>query len=313
MRLRGSPIEVVHALEVRWNRALVSRRLTQRELADTWAPVGDTAPLDRLLPGAETAVPGCSVVITTCNRADPCHRVLQALARQQAARGVAIGRVIVLDDASHADYSAVHSTLAREFAGRGLCFRARRNHGRSGFWRLYQFAFALLESLPAGPVLFVQDDLELAPGFWPEAWRTWQEIADPRKAVLSLCAMDDDEVNGRWVDFKRVEQPGQPFRLTQWFDLQAFLVERPFFELLRYQMFPVHPNRWQRRPSASSGVGAQLTRRLWRRANIYQVVRTLVRHGAEPSMMNPEARSRRTLDNRGQRRVPPSGDVRTPA
>jgi len=76
------------------------------------------------------------------------------------------------------------------------------------------------------------------------------------------------------------------------------MVDRQFFELLDYRMVPVHPNRWKRRPMQSSGVGRQWSRRLFGRAHVYQAWPPLVVHGTEPSTMNPEARERRSLDNR---------------
>ncbi|HOG28720.1 MAG TPA: hypothetical protein PLN93_01545 [Vicinamibacterales bacterium] len=302
--LLGWPRAILYSAEVRSNRAWVSRRLTQHDLEVAWLPVGDTDSPGRVLSGGGDVVPGCSVLLTTCDRPEPCRRLLEALAAQPVASDMPISRIIVLDDASVADYSAVREALARESTVRVDWYRAARRHGRSGFWRTYQFGFDLVRRLAAGPVLFLQDDLDLVPGFWPEAWRTWQAIADPAKAVLSLCAMEDDEVRGRWIAFERVQLPGQPYRLTQWFDLQAFLVEPRFFELLRYQVLAVPAGRWRRRTDASSGVGEQFTRRLWRRGNVYQVVRTLVLHGSEPSLMNPGARSRRALDNYGAPRVP---------
>ena len=75
---------------------------------------------------------------------------------------------------------------------------------------------------------------------------------------------------------------------------------------LDYRMIPVHPNRWRRNPGLSSGVGKQLTRRLFGRANVYQCFPPLVFHGGHPSVMNPSARAARSLDNR-QLRAAASG------
>jgi hypothetical protein len=134
--------------------------------------------------------------------------------------------------------------------------------------------------------------------FVDRALETWAAIEDPRKCVLYLFSSADDEPEGRWVHFPRVDYAHGRYRWTQWFDLQAFLVGRSFYELLDHRVFPVHPNRWKRKPAASSGVGMQLTRRLFRRGHIYQVSEPLARHGSEPSLMNPEARLSRPLDNR---------------
>ncbi|HEX6245118.1 MAG TPA: hypothetical protein VFZ61_29555, partial [Polyangiales bacterium] len=96
-------------------------------------------------------------------------------------------------------------------------------------------------------------------------------------------------------------------RLTQWFDLQAFFVDRAFFELLRHRVVPVHPNRFRRQPGISSGVGKQFSLRLRFRANVYQTHPACALHGAHPSEMNQEARRQRPLDNRAQPPKPPGG------
>ncbi|HEX6239533.1 MAG TPA: hypothetical protein VFZ61_01515, partial [Polyangiales bacterium] len=53
-----------------------------------------------------------------------------------------------------------------------------------------------------------------------------------------------------------------------------------------------------RQRSVSSGVGQQLTIRLFLRGDVVQAVPSLVEHGALESEMNAEARRRRGLDNR---------------
>jgi hypothetical protein len=116
--------------------------------------------------------------------------------------------------------------------------------------------------------------------------------------VLYLFSSSDDEADGRWIEFRREELPGRECRLTNWLDLQAFLVDRPFFELLEYRLIPIHGNRWKRDPTLSSGVGRQLTVRLRGRGTVYQAWPPLVQHGSEPSVANREARQENDLDNR---------------
>jgi hypothetical protein len=127
-----------------------------------------------------------------------------------------------------------------------------------------------------------------------ELWRATER--DLLRRVLYLFSSSDDEAHGRWVSFSR--RDAGLCRLTNWFDLQAFLVDGAFFELLSHRMVPIHENRWKRRPEQSSGVGRQLTRRLFGRAHVYQAWPPLVIHGAATSTMNPEARAARSLDNR---------------
>jgi hypothetical protein len=147
--------------------------------------------------------------------------------------------------------------------------------------------------------LFLHDDVEFGADLLDDADAIWRATSDdPLRRVLYLFSSSEDEENGRWVQFRRRDLPDKGCRLTNWFDLQAFMVDLHFFELLNYRMLPIHPNRWKRNPHVSSGVGRQLTLRLRARAHTYQAWPPLVSHGSEPSIANPEAREATSLDNR---------------
>jgi hypothetical protein len=297
MDLRYSPLEALHWLELRLNRPLAPGSFTLRDAHHHWRiepaasrvlvdPVGTAKPVDFLF------------VITTYNRAAPCQRLVTELARNARALAPARSHVVVLDDASAQDYAGARGALKEHFPEAHAYLRARRNVGKAGFWKTYQTAFFAAQHLRPRHAIFLQDDLELRERFLENALETWNAIEDPRKRVLNLFTAADDEPGGRWVRFQRVEFDHARYRLTQWFDLAAFLVDSSFFELLGYRIFPVHQNRWKRNPVISSGVGAQLTRRLYGRGNVYQVTEPLLSHGSEPSLMNPEARQVRPFDNR---------------
>ena len=260
-------------------------QVRRRALADAWD-----------LSAAQIArtQPELCVVISTHKRPHACADLLLQLHAQLSDRAL----VIVLEDMSEVDYSAVRALGTRLFQGRFVFLRSRRWLAKEGYYLLYQAAFDLLRELCPQHTLFIQDDLSLAPNFVGEALRLWCAIGDTNKAVLSLVAFDDDETQGRWTCYRRRELLGGEAWKTQWFDLQAFLVGRSFFETLRYRVFPAEPLRFRQRPGVSSGVGEQLTRRLWRRGNIYQVTRTLAFHGGHVSVMNVDARRDRPLDNR---------------
>jgi len=155
--------------------------------------------------------------------------------------------------------------------------------------------------------LFIQDDLEFDRDLLGRALELLRALeaqggaGAPRPHVLSLFSSDDDERFGRWVLFPRRQRADLPVRQTQWFDLPAVLMNRSALGVLEYRISPIPAARWQRNPRASSGVGRQLTRRLYARASIHQCAPSLVFHGAEPSAMNPDARRERTMDNRSER------------
>ncbi|MET0344173.1 MAG: hypothetical protein ABW252_24370 [Polyangiales bacterium] len=235
------------------------------------------------------------IVITTYQRPGPCAALLGAL-HDAIARDPQPGvRVLVLRDAGDADYGDAQR-VGREAFGDALTWLdARQRLGKPGFWKTYQVAFLAAEALAPAHALFLQDDVAFAPTFVGDALARFASLAgDSRRRVLYLHSDESDEPWGRWTLFRRRDvAPG--LRLVQWFDLQAFLVDRAFFTLLGHRMVPVHPNRWRRRPTISSGVGQQLTLRLRGRANVYQTSPPLVHHGALQSEMNPEARAKRPL------------------
>lgn len=249
---------------------------------------------------AAAANAGCDLLIsiTTYNRPGGCASLLEALPATLAAldRPLRV-HLLVLQDGGEGDYGPVQAAARARF-GAGLTWLvARERLGKRGYWKTYQALFLAAELLQPGHALFLQDDLEFRPEMLAETWRRWEALGDdPRRRVLYLFQSEDDEPEGRWVKFRRgPERNGA--RLTRWFDLQGYFVDRAFFELLRYRVFAVSERRWLKK-NYSSGVGEQLTRRLFHRARVYQAVPSLVFHGSHPSEMNPEQRAARSLDNR---------------
>lgn len=273
--------------------------------------------LPRLPPPAEfVAAPGSSdvldpawsrleipaslcVTVTTCSRPDHCRDLIEALHEALVIAGlVRDAFVVVVEDASDLDYRETRAALQRLFGPRGSYYVATRPVGKSGFWFTHQKLMDIVRELRPQHVVSLQDDVTFEPDFLQRAFEHWNAIDDPRKAVLYLCSIADDERDGRWVRFRRRELERTGVRLTRWFDLQAFLAGAMFFERLHHEVFAPLPGRWRKNPARSSGVGEQFTRRLFGRANTYQVRDTLVYHGGVPSLMNTSARDQRAFDNR---------------
>jgi hypothetical protein len=234
-------------------------------------------------------------VVMTYNRPEACRNVLQALHEALAGEPAF---VLVLNDRSASDYTATRAEAVALFGERMLWLDARERMGKPGFWKAYQVAFMVAQEQRSEHALFLQDDLDFAPDLLQRVRALWTATAsDPLRRVLYLFSSSEDERFGRWVLSPRREL-GNGLRRTQWFDLQAFYVDRAFFALLAYRMIAIHRNRWRRKPRISSGVGKQLTLRMRGRANVYQAYPPLVFHGGLESEMNPQARAKRALDNR---------------
>jgi len=290
--------DLVRWLEVRLNRPLLAPP-PDHAFWSLYRSDGiplDQAPPDLLAAAAEPT--DLLVALTTYNRPASVQRIIAALPDLfvNAGRPLRV-HVVVLEDAGGAPTDAIRRVARERLGNRLTWLTARARLGKRSYWKAYQTLFLAARLLRPAHALFLQDDLEFSPTLLRDCYARFDALAgDPGRRVLYLFLSGDDEPEGRWIRFRRREA-GPGARLTQWFDLQAFFADRKFFEQLRYRMIPVSDTRWAKKPY-SSGVGEQLTRRLFRRASVYQAIPSLVFHGAEPSEMNPEARADRPLDNR---------------
>ena len=243
------------------------------------------------------------VVLTTCNRSWPLRTVVDRLFANivGAGRQTDIG-VLIFEDAAQEDYEHVRRHVFAHFPQGCRWIRSRERIGKRGYFKTYQAALSYIERSRAERILFLQDDVEFEDDLIDRANFLFGQLKDQRgdfgpPLLLNLFSSSDDEPDGRWVKYARRQHPVLPLRQTQWFDLNGYLVERRVLELLQFRIIPISESRWEKDSNLSSGVGRQLTRRLSRSADIYQCYPPLIFHGREPSVMNPEARLARSLDN----------------
>jgi hypothetical protein len=292
------PIEIIYEVATRGNLSSTVR-LEEAALLASWMEAGAHQPLVTIPRLREP--PQRLVVVMTYERPGACVSLMRQLER-------AIGRedarartaLLVMRDAGESNYSEARA-LASSVASTVLWLDAREWLAKVRFWQSYQVAMLVARSWQPERTLFLHDDVEFDDDVLEKSEAIWQATADDHmRRVLYLYSSDKDEPGGRWVRFARREMSDKACRLTNWVDLQAFMVDRQFFELLNYRMLPIHPNRWKRKPATSSGVGRQLTLRLRGRGTIYQAWPPLVCHGSQPSLANREARQQNDLDNRSE-------------
>lgn len=252
------------------------------------------------------------VVITTCNRPGQLQTLLdQIISSLDRVESVPDAGLLILEDAAEEDYAGVRLQLAR-FQLPCLWVRSRERMGKRGYWRTYQAAFSYIERSRAERILFLQDDLSLADDFFDRTIRLFSALKEEgaaRPLLLNCYSSSDDEPHGRWVKFTRRPHANLPLRRTQWFDLNGYLIDREVLGILRFRLAPIRPSRWEKDPTLSSGVGQQMTIRLTRRVDIFQCFPPLIFHGRAPSVMNPEARRVRNLDNYHLREAPASSEL----
>jgi hypothetical protein len=291
-RLRAGLDRLVRDAEVRLNRPLRRREADAAFLREWGAET-----LAERLAGLR---PELLVTVTTYRRPDELARLAESLRVQLPSLSTS-GFVCVFNDRSDTDCRGARAALMQAFGDRCEWLDAglHLHLGKRGFWRTYQTIMLLAKAAGSTHLLALQDDIEPVPDFGPRLRSAWEASAvDVARRVLYLCSHADDEEDGRWVRFRRVGLPGGSVRRTDWFDLQGFMIDRRGLALLRYWVVPIPARRWLKDASLSSGVGRQLTKRLFGRGAVYQCEPTLLWHGASDSEMNPQARSGRALDNR---------------
>ncbi len=291
--VRGLWSRGVWALQCRLNRPLPF--LSTNAEAVRFVARGRSIDLIRDIPAPPTSL---CVGLTTYARAESCARLLRSLHDSVAAAGLleAVFVVVVRDRSDH-DYRVALDVLETSFSGRFAYYEGENWLGKPGRYLTYQAIFDAVRAVQPQTTIFLEDDVEFKRTFVEQSLDLFERIKDPMKAVLYLAAFDDDEPDGRWVNFARRPVDGLPVRQTQWFDLHAFIAGSRFFESLNWQVFAPHVWRWIDDPRRSSGVSEQFTRRLQGRGNVYQVKETLAYHGEAPSVLNVEARQERALNN----------------
>lgn len=241
------------------------------------------------------------VGITTYNRPKSCLTLLKQV-QHQADTYSAMVRLVVVDDSSTVDYSAVKTFCHAHRAT--AHFHQKEHGGKCNYWSAVNIVMsAAWMQRPAFTVL-VQDDIEICQAFFQ---RLNQAHSTARSAGINLH-IDSARANASvWGEkpSSGVFQPALPFgglRQINWLDC-LWSMPLSALERLDYRVQPITTED----PSRGSGVGRQLTHRL--RAvgvPVYQPLKSLVRHLEGPSLMHPKLRGKTPLhtvnfidDNKG--------------
>ena len=228
------------------------------------------------------SVPTVCVVVMTCERPNLLVRLLRDLRRQEESIKL---RVRVYDDASLSDYGPVRSVLKEDGH---VYVRAGTSHGLRDHWRWFSLALSQLRSEDAEYFLFIQDDMRPCTDFLRKLLQVWDSIEDPRKIALNPLVDAGRVAVSCWTGIspRRVGD----VELTGWVD-GVFLCTRRLLEQLEFCIEPVPVSRWRCKPELSSGVGADISRRLCNQGfNIYRTLQSLVAHVSHDSLMHPGRR-----------------------
>ncbi len=171
------------------------------------------------------------------------------------------------------------------------------HNGKKGYWKTITHLWQEVRKSSYDYYFHLPDDVKLCESFLRKSILLWKAIDHPRKICLNLF-IDDFRLGkigwvNQWPAICHLN--GQRYLHTQWVDM-LFICERDFFDKLDWQIHPISPRRWDKRPTLSSGVGAQISRRLGNNgAELFQVTASMVEHLGNKSKMNPEIRNREVL------------------
>lgn len=236
-------------------------------------------------------------IITTYNRREMLLALLGDLAREQAAGADLF--VMIFDDGTPPGNQVASDEIAAILKADSFrLIRMHRNHGKARYWQLVTATWQTAYRLAWDRLCMLPDDVRLSDPFFSECERVWQAIEDPKKLVLNPLLDTQRQNVPCWTPINPTPRrhSGVAYRHVGWNDLCLYS-ERAFLDALNQgRLRPIPMQRWQRDPALSSGVGAQVSTRLYAGGyGMYQVSRSLVFHGDHESQLNPQERKRNGL------------------
>lgn len=168
-----------------------------------------------------------------------------------------------------------------------------KNNGLKNVWKVITDTFKYCKNIDSKYFVYLQDDLRLKEDFFDESVRIFENINDNNKITLGTLMIESQRNQPKWTGFLPIEY--DEYYKTQWCEL-VFICKYKFFESLEFKINPINPNRWDKNPNLSCGVGDQISHRLLSQGlNMYHVIDSLTTHGDHESMFLPELRKQEKL------------------
>jgi glycosyltransferase involved in cell wall biosynthesis len=218
------------------------------------------------------------IVINSYNRKDFLVNLINQIQEQTQDYKV---QILVFDDGS--DF-----TITME----DVSFIKESHQGKENYWKIINKSFEYIRKELSEFYIYMPDDCQITDDFFEKAKSQYLSIIDERKICLSLHT-DNRIYKTNWTEVLS-EDLGYVYK-TQWNDL-CFIAENNFFKELDYKLEPILPERWMNNTTLSSGVGCQISKRLYsKKLNMYHVKNSLVIMLDLISEMNPESRAKDKL------------------
>lgn len=167
-------------------------------------------------------------------------------------------------------------------------YRFSYNHGKKQAYKKFNKIFEINRKLYSNYEYYfvLPDDVELCEDFVEEAIELWDNIQDDKKICLSF-ASEERKIKSCFT----AEEPiimGDVI-LTQWTDM-LFMCGKEFMNNVLVE--DIDPNRWDKNPNLSSGVGSSISHQLHKKGyNMYHATEEMAVHiGNDCSLMNKNER-----------------------
>lgn len=215
------------------------------------------------------------ILITTYNRPRLLLRLLSQIDRQRE------DTVLVVDDGTPQEIEFEQYERIKV-----LYYRRDYNKGKKKYYQTVTEGFQQLRQIRFDDFWMLPDDVMISDNFFERSLELWDRIADPQKICLSTGHTFGRHLRGCWTNQKPVVMDDVVF--TQWNDL-CFYSKRQLLEEIFFETSVTH-DRWAGNEELGSGVGADISRRLFKKGfNMYHVMESLVTFDNVPSQMFNEA------------------------
>lgn len=218
------------------------------------------------------------ILITTYKRPEKLLELLQDIKKESKEYNI---EILIFEDKSSANYHKTEQFLAGNFK-KYAWFYSDIHYGKKDYWIIINALYNKLKNLQFNYVIQLPDDIRLTENFFTNAITIFNKIYDKSKICLNIL-QDNRTTKPMWTPVAQEDYSN--IYKTGWVDM-CFIAKRKFFKALNYIIYQV-PEKWGANPTRSSGVGKQISERLYKNYHLYWVKKSLVIHGNHESVMHP--------------------------
>jgi hypothetical protein len=233
-------------------------------------------------------------MLTTFMRPENALCIIRDIADSVKGRQVLL---IVHNDKSSSDYRSVKEFI-RKSVRYFVWIEPEMWRGKVKFWETTNNLLREAQKVTSHFFYMVQDDARLCRNFFDRAESAWNKIDAPDKIALDFAPYNfkvfrRDLWNRKAPEFHSF--PCETFIKLGWIDCW-WMATNKMLQALDYRILPIPSMRWARRKGLSSGVGQQLSQRLYHIGSLWSVSKSLVDHSVTiHSLMNGGDEKKREL------------------